>query len=121
MVGISETDKDMLRFLWLKDPGDLNSEIEHLRFTRLVFGLRPSPAILGSTIRHHLDAQLSEEFYMELIKRLKNSLYVDDLVTGEANNKVLELYSKSKSIMQRGGFNLRKWNTNSTVVREAIN
>ena len=39
MVGISETDKDMLRFLWLKDPGDLNSEIEHLRFTKLVFGL----------------------------------------------------------------------------------
>ena len=59
---------------------------------------------------------------MELIERLKNSLYVDDLVTGEANNdKVLDLYSKSKSIMQRGGFNLRKWNTNSTVVREAIN
>ena len=111
MVGISETDKDMLRFLWFKDPGDLNSEIEHLRFTRLVFGLRPSPAILGSTIRHHLDAQLSEEFNMELIERLKNSLYVDDLVTGEANNdKVLDLYSTSKSIMQRGGFNLRKWN-----------
>ena len=58
MVGISEADKDMLRFLWFKDPGDLNSEIEHLRFTRLVFGLRLSPAILGSTIRHHLDAQL---------------------------------------------------------------
>ena len=59
---------------------------------------------------------------MELIERLKNSLYVDDLVTGEANNdKVLDLYSKSKSIMQRGGFNLRKWNTNSTVVGEAIN
>ena len=122
MVGINENDKDMLRFLWFKDPGDLKSEIEHLRFTRLVFRLRPSPAILGSTIRHHLDAQLSEEFKMELIERLKNSLYVDDLVTGEANDdEVLDLYSKSKSIMQRGGFNLRKWNTNSTVVREAIN
>ena len=97
MVGISETDKDMLRFLRLKDPGDLNSKIEHLRFTRMVFGLRPLPAILGSTIRHHLDAQLSEEFNLELIEQLKNSLYVDDLVTGEANNdKVLELYSKSK-------------------------
>ena len=47
---------------------------------------------------------------------------MDDLVTGEANdNEVLDLYSKSKSIMQQGGFNLRKWNTNSTVVREAIN
>ena len=34
---------------------------------------------------------------------------------------MLDLYSKSKLIMQRGGFNLRKWNTNSTIVREAIN
>lgn len=50
IVGIGETDKEMLRFLWFKDPGDLNSEIQHLRFTRLVFGLRPSQAILGSTI-----------------------------------------------------------------------
>ena len=45
MVGINETDKDMLRFFWFKDPGDLKSEIEHSRFTRLLFGLRPSPAI----------------------------------------------------------------------------
>ena len=59
---------------------------------------------------------------MELIEWLKNSLYVNDLVTGEANdNEVLDLYLKSKSIMQQGGFNLRKWNTNSTVVLEAIN
>ena len=59
---------------------------------------------------------------MELIERLKNSLFVNDLVTGDANDdEVLDLYSKSKSIMQRGGFNLQKWNTNSTVVREAIN
>ena len=50
MVGINEADKDMLRFLWFKDPGKLNSEFVHLRFTRLVFGLRPSPAMLGSTI-----------------------------------------------------------------------
>ena len=59
---------------------------------------------------------------MELIERLKNSLYVDDLVTGGANDdEVLDLYLKSKSIMQRGGLNLRRWNTYSTVVREAIN
>ena len=122
MVGINEADKDMLRFLWFNDPGDINSDIIHLRFTRLVFGLRPSPAILGSTTRHHLDAQISEEFKAELIERLKNSLYVDDLVTGEENEaKALDLYSRSKSIMKRGGFNLRKWNTNSRVVLEAIN
>ena len=122
MVEINETDRDMLRFLWLKDPDDLNSEIVHLSFTRLVFGLRPSPAILASTIRHHLDSQVSEEFKPHFIELLKKSLYVDDLVTGEGDEaKALELCSKSKSLMQRGGFNLRKWKTNSKIVQEAIN
>lgn len=46
MIGIEETDRDMLRFLWLSNPYDVNSELLHLRFTRLVFGLRPSPVIL---------------------------------------------------------------------------
>ena len=122
MVGINETDRDMLRFLWLKDPDDLNSEIVHLRFTRLVVGLRPSPAILASTIRHHLDSQVSEEFKPHFIELLKKSLYVDNLFTGEGDEaKALELCSKSKSLTQRGGFNLRKWKTNSKIVQEAIN
>ena len=112
MVGINETDRDMLRFLWLKDPDDLNSEIVHLRFTCLVFGLRPSPAILASTIRHRLDSQVSQEFKPHFI----------DLVTGERGEaKALELCPKSKSLMQPGGFNLRKWKTNSKIVQEAIN
>ena len=122
MVGINETDRDMMRFLWLKDPDDLNSEIVHLRFTCLVFGLRPSPAILASTIRHHLDSQVSQEFKPHFIDLLKKSLYVDDRVTGERDEaKALELCPKSKSLMQQGGFNLRKWKTNSKIVQEAIN
>lgn len=121
MVGINEADRDMLRFLCFKEPGELNSEIVHLRLTRLVFGLRPSPALLALTIRHHLDAQVSEEFREELIDLLKNSLYVDDLVTGEATETaVSELSSKSKKVMQQGGLNLRKWKTNSRIVQEAI-
>lgn len=39
MTSIQESYRDMLRFLWLKDPFVLNSEVLHLRFCRLV-GLR---------------------------------------------------------------------------------
>ena len=87
-----------------------------------MFGLRRSPAILASTIRHHLDSQVSEEFKPHFIELLKKSLYVDNLFTGEGDEaKALELCSKSKSLTQRGGFNLRKWKTNSKIVQEAIN
>ena len=65
---------------------------------------------------------MSEEFKPHFIELLKKSLYVDDLVTGEGDEaKALELCSKSKSLMQRGGFNSRKWKTNLKIVQEAIN
>ena len=54
MVGISKPDQDALWFLWVEDPKNSASEVIHLRFTRLVFGLRSSPAVLGAVISHHL-------------------------------------------------------------------
>ena len=54
MVSVAEEDRDMLRFLWMKDPLKVDSEIIQFWFTRLVFGLRPSPAILGAVISLHL-------------------------------------------------------------------
>ena len=50
MIGIHKVDQDMLRFLWFKESTNTDSEVIHLRFTRLVFKLQPSPATLGSVI-----------------------------------------------------------------------
>ena len=112
MVGISSSDRDVLRFLWFKDPFDINSEIIHLHFTRLVFGLRPSPAILGAVISHHLDKYRNE--HPQLVSSIRESLYVDDLVSG-ANTveEAFEYYLQAKKIMSEAGMNLRKWNSNS--------
>ena len=47
MVEIKPSNRDMLRFLWLKSPHDVESEVLKLRFTCPVFGLQSTPAILG--------------------------------------------------------------------------
>ena len=97
MIGINEEDRDMLRFLWLKDAKDPHSEILKLRFCRLVFGLRSSPAILGATIQHYLEKHGKQE--PEIVEHLKKSLYVDDLVSGAENDdKALEFYKGIKAI-----------------------
>ena len=119
MVPINDKNKDMVRFLWLKELNNANSELVQLRFTRLVFGLRPSPAILSSTIRHHLETQ--KDVDPQLIELLKKSLYVDDFVSGAENEqKASEVSSNAKLIMQRGAFNLRKWNTNSSNLKKTF-
>ena len=83
IIGIQENQRNMLRFLWLKDRYVLDSEVIQLRFCRLVFGLRPLPSILGATLAHHLDAH--GDSHAELVELIKKSLYVDDLLTGADN------------------------------------
>ena len=120
MIGINQVDRDMLRLLWLKDPFVSNSEIVQLRFCSLVFGLRPSPAILGATIEHHLNTY--ENKYPQLVQQNKESLYVDDFLSGEDSvEKAVTLYRKSKQIMGEEGFNLRKWHSNSKELISIIN
>ena len=120
MIGIQENQRNMLRFLWLKDPYVVNSEVIQLRFCRLVFGLRPSPSILGATLTHHLDAH--RDSHAELVELTKKSLYVDDLLTGADNvQEGFELYQDSKELMAKGAFNLRKWNSISHELLQLIN
>ena len=120
MVGIDENDRDMLRFLWITNVYEPVPEVVQYRFARLVFGLRPSPAILGATIDHHL--KINEATQPRAAKVLKDGLYVDDLVTGgENDDEALDIYKDTKGLMSVGGFNLRKWKSNSDNVMKAIN
>ena len=119
MVSIKNEHKDMLRFLWFDDPysDDLSTIV--LRFNRLMFGLRPSPSILGSVIQHHLDLYKKSE--PEMAELLSKAFYVDDLSTGEKNvAKIFEIYDTAKEIMASGRFNLSKWSSNSKEVMERI-
>ena len=103
----------MLHFLWLEDPHNVQSRLLQLRFTRLVFGLCPSPAILGSVISHHLDKYQSQ-YDPGLIQSIKNSFYVDDLISGgDTIQEAFNMYMVAKQAMIEGGFNLRKRNSNS--------
>ena len=119
MIGISETDRIMLRFLWLEEPSNLNSKLIHLRFTRLVFGLCPSPAILGAVLSHCLETYKTEK--PELVALIESSLYVDDLICeAEDEAQAFKCYSKSKNILAKAGMNLRKWNSNSSELMNRI-
>ena len=55
------------------------------------------------------------------MKKLSQSFYADDLVTGAPNvEETCTLYAKAKEIMKKGGFQQRKWKTNDETVREMI-
>ena len=119
-VGVREEDRNVLRFLWVKDASSLNPELRHMRFSRVCFGIISSMTHLDVTIRHHLKLYDSTK-YAETAKRIKNSLYVDDLSTGhDSREEAWKLYKEAKDIFSEAAMNLRKWNTNDEVLAEKI-
>ena len=119
MISIKPSDRDFLRFLWIKDTGKPQSELIHLRFTCLVFGLRPSPTVLGAVLNHHISKYLGHN--STIAEKLQMSLYVDDLVTSTPDiHSAYEFYLESRKIMAAGGMNLRKWHSNSSELLDKI-
>ena len=61
-------------------------------FCRVVFGVNARPCLLNATLKHHISQY---EAGPGLVENLFNSLYVDDLVTGESGvEECLSLYQK---------------------------
>ena len=78
-----------------------------------------SPFLLNAKIKHHLNRYVENEHFV--IERLKIDLYVDDLVSGsDSLEEAKGLYDRSKVIMSKAGFDLRKWETNHKELRAYI-
>ena len=119
-IVVSPKDRNMLRLLWFENIVMQNPQIIQYRFCRLVFGLTPSPAILNETIHHHVTRYLLIEPMIAEI--LASGFYVDNFASGaQTVEEGFNIYQKEKYLMKQGGFNLRKWKTNSKILQQKIN
>ena len=119
MVSMAEKDRDVLRFLWVEDVAAEHPSIVEMRFTRVVFGVSPSPFLLNATIQHHLEQYCADQ--PDIMKKLCKSFYVDDLVTGAGDEEsAYELFVNSKMMLKEGRFNLRKFNSNSASLQTRV-
>jgi len=119
MVSVQESDRDVLRFLWFDDIHSDNCKMICLRFARVVFGVSCSPFLLNATLQHHLDKYITS--HPETVKKLTASLYVDDVISGAKDEEeAFQLYVESKTVLQEGGFNLRKFVTNAKSLQRRI-
>ena len=113
-------DRDRLRFFRYETDSNGALKLLQLRFNRLVFGLTPSPAILGGVVQHHFEKYKQSE--PEVIDQLRRQIYVDDFPGGsDTVENAFQLCKKSKEIMKAGGMNLRKFKSNSKQLIERLN
>ena len=118
MVGITEADRDVLRFLWFNDAMAEAPTPVVLRFARVVFGVSSSPFLLNATIQHHIERYTNDP---EFLRHMLDSLYVDDVATGGCDDlATYELYTNLKTRLAKGGFNIRKFSSNSATLMSKI-
>ena len=118
-IGLQPTERDVTRFLWLKDHQQLrvdSDNIQEYRFCRVPFGIITSPFLLEATVECHLDSYESE-----LAEKLKRDIYVDNLITGtDSVEEAVSLYHGAKNIFKEASMNLREWVTNNETVNQFI-
>ncbi|GFU29127.1 integrase catalytic domain-containing protein [Trichonephila clavipes] len=102
-------DRDFTRFFWTEN---LNNEPYVLNFTRVLFGLRPSPYLLAATLKYHFKKY--REQYPHTFELLISSIYVDDLICGQNDvPDALRTTLECLQIFSDTGMLLRKWRSNS--------
>ena len=109
-VGLQPQDRDVTRFLWLKNPKvTVEGNLQVFRFCRIPFGVVSSPFLLGATIVHHL-----KQTNTPLATSLQRDIYVDNVVTGVQNlSEAKNLYTDAKAVFANASMNLREWSSNS--------
>ena len=106
---IRESERDALRFHWLVEAH--SEKVQTLRFTRALFGLAPSPFLLGGVIEQHLESW--RDRLPESVREVRKSLYVDDLISGGSTvTKAKQLKSEAIEIFADATFTLHKWHSN---------
>ena len=124
-ISLHPEDRDVVRFLCFKNIKDIDfnnfdeNEFTEFRFTRILFGLAPSPFLLSATLIKHMTQFIKEDIIF--VETLLNSLHVDDVNVGarcvEAGYK---FYLKTKRKFLKDGFNLRKFCSYSRVLEQIV-
>lgn len=113
-IRIHASERDALRFHWQTD---CTSDVETYRFTRVLFGLAPSPFLLGGVFEYHLDSWAQR--YPEEAERLRRSFYVVDLLTGGQDVQQTKARKEvAQEIMTDATFKLHKWHSNCPELEE---
>ena len=118
-IEIDPSDRDFLRFLWVKDIYSEQQEIIVYKFNRVVFGVNSSPFLLNTVLQFHINRYKGVD--PKFVECMSKGFFVDDLVTTHKDvNEAYYMFEKARERLNEGGFKLRKWKTNDRSLAHSI-
>ena len=116
-VRIRAENRDALRFHWIS--GENPEQVRTLRFTRALFGLGPSPFLLGESFS--ITSTSAGLTTLTQYKRLNVGSTWTTLLTGNQTvEKAQEIKNTATEIFGKACFQLHKWNSNARELEASI-
>ncbi|XP_055856003.1 uncharacterized protein LOC129919178 [Episyrphus balteatus] len=113
---VHRDDVDMQRIIWTDKAG---LPVTY-RLLTVTYGLNCSPYVTIKVL--HTLADDEEADIPQAAKVLRESFYMDDCLHGtDSVETAQQLQTELQQLLQRGGFMLRKWNSNSEEFLQGIN
>ena len=115
-IELVPSDCDLHRFVWRRTPEE---PLQDYRMTRVTFGVSASSFATNMSLKQNtLDSAVD---YPQAAKVVEDSFYVDDGLTGaDSIQDAIELQKQLQELFTKGGFLLRKWNSNKPGVLDHI-
>ena len=115
-VELMPNDRDLHRFVWRSNP---SAPLKDYRMTRVTFGVSASSFAANMAVKQNA-VEHAQEFPLAA-DVVQKCFYVDDCLTGADDpNSAITLQRQLSDLFSRGGFTLRKWNSNDPSVLEQI-
>ena len=116
-VRVNPDDADALRFLWL----DVNCEKpDTYQMLLLIFGGKDSPSCANYAVRRTASDH-SSKFDEAVAECVNRSLHMDDLIKSvETEEEAISIIKQLIELMQFGGFNLTKFQSNRKEVLDCL-
>lgn len=109
-INVAEEHSNLQCIVWRDEP---EQPLQHFKLVTVTFGTAAAPFLAVRTL-----IQLAEDEghkYHTASKILKDSLYMDDLMTGaETVEQAYKIYEEMNSLLLEGGFEMQKWSSNSS-------
>lgn len=109
-------DQQYQLILWREKP---DQPVSIYKLTTVTYGVNCSPYLAIRTL--HQLATDEGDSYPEAAKILRSQTFVDDILAGaDTEQEALRLQQQLISLLRRGGFELRKWTSNSNQLLQDL-
>lgn len=115
-IRVDQESSNLQRVFWREDP---THPLRTYQLNTVTYGTRAAPFLAIRTL-HQLAADENDDF-PEACLSIRTRFYVDDLLDGSNDKKsLLKRRNELLHVLQKGGFELRKWSSNNSDLLEGL-